>query len=166
MNKLNTTYILFASMPSPASNATCVCRYKKHFQPHPTRIRRKSSRDLGYYEGEEDETNSVASMPARLRKSSTQQSSRVKFDKRHDCSTNYTIACIQAGNVHLRQNRPGAGKDRPISHPPVTHDEMEDQNPKLPPRNFNRRQSMPEMMLKEELAKMRSKGMLPVFHCP
>lgn len=63
---------------------------------------------------------------------------------------------LQAGNINFRQHRPGAGKDRPISHPPV--EMIMEEVPNLPPRHFRRRQTMPEMMLKEELAKMRPKG--------
>lgn len=67
---------------------------------------------------------------------------------------------MQAGAGGVRQNRPGAGihRDRPISHPPSTNEGEEDQEPKLPPQHFKRRQTMPEMMLKEELAKMRPRG--------
>ena len=62
---------------------------------------------------------------------------------------------MQVGNVHLRQNRPGAGKERPISHPPMMEEE---EVAKLPARHFKRRQTMPEMMLKEELTKLRARG--------
>lgn len=69
--------------------------------------------------------------------------------------------CFQQGIVPLRQNRPGAGKDRPISDPPISDPPAANEaksregESMSAPYHYRRRQTMPEMMLKDDIAKFR-----------
>ena len=64
---------------------------------------------------------------------------------------------VQPDAVPLRQKRPGAGRTRPITHPPGMMDEEESPLAQTMPAsyNFGRRQTMPEMMLKQDIEKLR-----------
>lgn len=142
---------------------------------HKTRV----SQDQGYYEGEDDDDRSVVSMPARFKKnSSTRQSSRVSLViiYSYDDSQVLCIAVIfvQTGGVVLRHSRPGGGKSRHISYPIATNEEemeaKDEEDLRSSDRYRNRRQTMPEMMLKEDIAKVRmrmNKGnfCIPVVQC-
>lgn len=71
---------------------------------------------------------------------------------------------MQTGGVVLRhpRPRPGGGKARIVSYPTVTNeeemDEVDEQDAGPSSRYRSRRQTMPEMMLKEDIAKIRMKG--------